>query len=325
MRFIFILFVLLGLRIAIAVELAVDDSVCAEIIDDTRRLKCYDEVFGKRTPATEDQAVGGSSTAVEQRAVEIARSRRSKFSLTPYRLNYLLPFAYNTSPNEPAFQLLRPGDDMDRAEAKFQISLEFDIKRSIFSSNYDLYFGYTQLAWWQVFNQSASKPFRETNYEPEIGLRINPQNKKLLGLNFRQARFGIVHQSNGRGDPLSRSWNRIYGIFILDKGNFVTVFRPWYRIPNSTSGDENPDITDFLGYFEWYAFYKWKRQTFGFMLRNNLKAGGNRGAVQFDWSYPLNDKLKFYLQYFNGYGESLIDYNDSTHRVGIGIMLSDWL
>ncbi len=61
------------------------------------------------------------------------------------------------------------------------------------------------------------------------------------------------------------------------------------------------------------------------MLRNNLRSSNNRTTVQLDWSFPIGGRLKGYLQYFDGYGESLVDYNYRNQRIGLGIMLTSWL
>ena len=64
---------------------------------------------------------------------------------------------------------------------------------------------------------------------------------------------------------------------------------------------------------------------FSLLFRNNLQRVDNRGAIEIGWSYPLTRNVKAYVQYFNGYGESLVDYKDPANRFGIGFMLSDWL
>ncbi|MCJ7501340.1 phospholipase A, partial [bacterium] len=67
-----------------------------------------------------------------------------------------------------------------------------------------------------------------------------------------------------------------------------------------------------------------KDHSFTMMLRNNLRSD-NRGAVEVGWSYPLKGRMKGYLQIFEGYGESLVDYDYRMTRVGMGILLADWL
>jgi phospholipase A1 len=139
---------------------------------------------------------------------------------------------------------------------------------------------------------------------------------------------GFVHQSNGRGaDAYSRSWNRVYANLVFERGNFACALKPWWRIPEDEADDNNPNIEKYYGYGELRAAYKWSDMVFAVMLRNNLRADGNKGAVQLDWSFPLpgSRRLKGYVQFFNGYGESMIDYDHANQRIGAGILLSDWL
>jgi phospholipase A1 len=194
----------------------------------------------------------------------------------------------------------------------------------------DLWVAYTQLSFWQLYNSAFSSPFRETNYEPELLLNIRTD-YDLLGLGLLKGRIvnlGINHQSNGRSEPLSRSWNRVVANFGFEKGGFNLLLKSWYRIPENARDDDNPDISKYMGYGEAWGIYYWNKHRFAAMLRNNLRPGDNRGAVQLDWSFPLsflrNDRISGYIQYFNGYGESLLDYNKSVNRIGIGIMLTDW-
>ena len=105
--------------------------------------------------------------------------------------------------------------------------------------------------------------------------------------------------------------------FIIEKDNFVFSFKPWYRIKEDKD-DDNPDIEKYLGHFELQSVYKYNDHSFALMVRNNLRTGENRGAAQLDWTFPLHRNFKGYVQWFNGYGESLIDYNHNVNAIGLG-------
>ena len=261
------------------------------------------------------------TSAIDKRQKLEEKAESNRFAIIPYKQNYLLPFAYNTTPNKAPY--LDEGIDLNRAEVKFQFSFKTPLWEQIFAGRGTLYGAYTQLSFWQAYNATDSSPFRETNYEPEIFLAFD-NDVPLLGVRNRMVVFGLEHQSNGRGKELSRSWNRVYAMFAFERGNFYFAVRPWYRIPESRTSDDNPDIEKYLGHGEFYAVYTWGKQRFGLMLRNNLRAH-NYGAVQIDWSFPLFKKIDGYIQYFNGYGESLIDYNHATNRFGVGMIFANWL
>jgi phospholipase A1 len=79
-----------------------------------------------------------------------------------------------------------------------------------------------------------------------------------------------------------------------------------------------------MGWFELSAAYKQENATWRLMLRNNLRSD-NKGAVRLSYSRPFNQHIRLYVELFNGYGESLIDYNRSVTRLGIGFELNDIL
>jgi len=278
-------------------------------------------------PTTTFQETGATPAPQEESALDKRiRSERltseNSFVLTPHRPNYILPLAYNWTLNKAAYG--PEGDKLQPAEIKFQISFKADVAENIFGDNGDLYVAYTQISQWQAYNSDNSSPFRETNYEPEAFLAFTTD-VPVLGLRNRVLSFGIAHQSNGREEPLSRSWNRIYAEFILDRGQFAMSLKPWYRIREPAETDNNPDIGRFMGPGELRLIYEWKKYVAALMVRNNFRLHDQKGAEQLEFSFPLVGRVKGYVQYFYGYGDTLIDYNARTNCLGIGVLLTDWL
>ncbi len=245
-----------------------------------------------------------------------------------YRTNYFLPFTYNSTPNRSEALDMDRDARAQKTEAEFQLSLKMKIWQDLLDKDIDIWFAYTQHSFWQVYNTAFSSPFRETNYEPELFFTFRTDYPFLGGLRGRLINIGLNHQSNGRSEPLSRSWNRIVATAGFEKNGLNVFLKTWYRIPESSLDDDNPDIHRYVGYGELQGLYYWKGQRFGVMLRNNLQTHDNKGALQLDWAFPLpfmqTTQFKGYIQYFNGYCENLLDYNKSTNRIGFGFMLADW-
>jgi len=322
---------------------------CAAIGNDIERLKCFDSLAGRGSvkkpaaalPAKNDKPRQTEAAAtvppadekqpapsVMSRHWELDPASREKAPvIRAHRPNYLLPAAYVSSPNKDTSLDVDPDARAQNNEAKFQLSFKVKLWEDVAGKDMDLWFAYTQLAFWQLYNSAFSSPFRETNYEPEVLLNFRTD-YDILGLKGRIVNLGINHQSNGRAKPLSRSWNRIVANFGFERNNFNLLLKTWYRIPENEQDDDNPDIDKYLGYGEIWGYYYVNKHRLAAMWRNNLRPGDNRGAVQLDWSFPLpfihNERLSGYIQYFNGYGESLLDYNANVNRIGIGIMLTDW-
>lgn len=278
--------------------------------------------------SSETDSTSGES-AIARRTRQEKRTGEFPFVITPHKPNYVLPLSYNTTTHSEPFSE-RDGD-IDGTEVKFQISLKYQLMENLFQSGTDLYIAYTNLSFWQAYNKDASSPFRETSHEPEAWLSVDT-GWTFGSVTCTRILVGAVHQSNGRGGSLSRSWNRLYMNFIFEAGDVYFSVKPWYRLPedektgpDDPTGDDNPDIDAYMGYGELGILYQHGAHNFAMTLRNNLRSSGNRGAVELGWSFPLFKRLRGYVQYFNGYGESLIDYNASTNRFGAGLLLTDFL
>ncbi|WP_447957567.1 phospholipase A [Vreelandella sp. EE7] len=255
----------------------------------------------------------------ERRQLE-QESTRNPFAITTHRTNYIFPVSYNGSTDAPRFREITDENGPDDIEVKFQFSAKFNLVEDLFGDVGDVYFGYTQRSWWQAYNTDASSPFRETNYEPEIFIDFDNAWSALGWVNTRN-RVSFNHQSNGRSDPLSRSWNRVYLESTFQRGDWALTLAPHWRVPESEGSDDNPDIDRYMGYGDIRLA---KRLDGNHELATQLR--GNPSAdhygAQVDYSWPAFTNLRAHLQYYYGYGESMIDYDNRVHRLSLGFSLN---
>jgi len=251
-----------------------------------------------------------------------------KYILLPHKPVYILPAVYNDNPNNKVFEGILEDNGNERGkfnknlETEFQISFMLLTTKNAFNSGFNIFAAYTHRAFWQLYNDEWSKPFRETNYTPEVFARyLLKEPKTFFGINLVGYDFGLVHQSNGQVQELSRSWNRIFSRFAMYSGNTFINLSLWYRIPENEEDDENPNIYQYKGYGELEVLYKFGDVDTSLKIIPGTKNMGAELAV----SIPWKEGLRFYGKASYGYGLSLLDYNHDNRRVGVGIVLSSIL
>ncbi|MFT3762740.1 MAG: phospholipase A [Pseudoxanthomonas sp.] len=297
---------------------------------DQRARRRLSELFGHDDDAYRDAIANVGKGSLLDGRWELAKdSKLGTFNLRAYKPVYLLPAFWTSDVNEtpsspnPDNTVTTP-QDLDNTELKFQLSFKTKVAENLFGDNGDVWVGYTQSSRWQAYNSEASRPFRETNYEPEAMLVLRT-GYSLGGWKGRLLGVSLNHQSNGRSDPLSRSWNRVIFNIGLDHGDWALMLRPWLRIKEDRNDDNNPDIADYVGRGD--ATLVWNRNghELSLMGRHSLRGGDDaHGAVQVDWGFPIDRGLRGHLQLFHGYGESMIDYNHKATYIGLGISLLEW-
>jgi phospholipase A1 len=208
-----------------------------------------------------------------------------------------------------------------QTEAVFQLSA----KHRLFGTRF--YFAYTQISFWQAYDYRNSSPFRDTNYNPELFYRTKPMR---FGGGRLAADAGFEHESNGQRVPLSRSWNLFYLAPYWERDDLLVYVKLRARVPEEDKkhpldpeGDDNPDITDYLGYSDIHVF---RRFAPGHLLHFTMRGviGTGKGNVSLNYSYPVphSQDSWFLLRVSHGYGESLMDYREEITRVGVGIMFA---
>lgn len=311
---------------------------CTEQQDDRERLACYDSAY-KRTRAGSQPGVDPPVATSDRernsspmsKAWELGLSdKRNTFVVRTYLPNFLLPLHYtsslNRSPSSPTHPASTNTADYSPIEAKLQISLRAKIVEDLLLPGADLWAAYTQRSLWQLWDAGDSSPFRSTDYQPEL-IYVIPVPEKIgtlpMGWKLRMLQLGFAHQSNGQSDPFSRSWNRITFGAGFERDELSVNLRANQRV-RLQGKDDNPDLAEYVGRGELNIEWAPGPTNFSLTWRTNFKAA-SRGSLQMDVSYPVFATqpagLRWYVQLFHGYGETLIDYNHRQTSLGLGLTL----
>ncbi|MDF1624335.1 phospholipase A [Pseudohongiella nitratireducens] len=234
----------------------------------------------------------------------------SEWFFTPYKDNYLTFGQMRMDDGSVPFS----GEQLD---TKFSLGLSF----SLFSQNElldfldPLRFGYSQLSWWNIADDSS--PFTEHNYNPEVYWDFTQPGRPLVGDFPYVDRVGLEHQSNGLGGLDSRSWDRIYA---QKTYHLLPQLRLGFKLWQVIGTDwQNDDIEDYLGSGQVSLEYEPNDRT---LIRFKV----HRGHDVSTYSYQADIRYRrpwlnsaFFLSYYNGYGEALINYNQKASSVRLGL------
>lgn len=260
-------------------------------------------------PGASAQILGGSDV-VEERA----DSLRKNFNYGPffglYKDNY---FTVGTAIGQ------KP--DKMNSDVKFQISLSIRLTNATLPWDTYLYLFYTQKTFWNVFQNSM--PMRDLNFNPGIGWT-----KPFFSKNRYIGKMTLIleHESNGRDGVESRSWNRIAlaGSAIVNDWLMVHA-KYWIPI---VDGENNRDLLYYAGLFQmgFTLSSRDKRWQGGMTF---VKRKGNffnwNTIAEVSWRVDKKANVNLFAQYYNGYGENLLDYNQFHSRLRVGLVFKPFL
>ncbi len=235
-------------------------------------------------------------------------------------------FAKNMRPNEPIYFSVGGHGGLN---ARFQLSFKYLLTDGLFARDGHLFFAYTQTSLWDLHSRSV--PFYDTSYRPSLLYEVDKESttgRRPGSLPWMQA--GIEHESNGRAGDESRSMNIFFvrpRFFLGDPNDTNLQFAPKVWAYLGASG--NSGMEKYRGYADLLAIFNMGRD-FGFLANSQIAAtlrkgsGGHYGSYQVDAAYPLGSTFYLHLQYFNGYGETILDYNKRDTQYRMGMMFVSW-
>lgn len=281
-------------------------------------------------------ADAGTNTALFHAAVSKEKFNKAESqakSPMEEQQNQFQPFFVNFSAYKPVYFLF--GVDPGIQKSSFQISFKYKLfnfdRDSFLKSNFSglekIHLAYTQQSFWDLKSDSA--PFEDSRYMPEIFYYNDNLGLDLPYMIGSGIQAGFQHESNGR-DVDSRSTN--YGYFqpilafkFTEKVHLKLAPKAWVYIRNDN--ETNGDLADYRGYFDIETKIGDPQ---GLALENHFRHGKEGGTWQFDLSYPLNQipwlkgfvDVYLHAQYFTGYSDNLIRYNqrEDVFRLGFSLV-----
>lgn len=271
----------------------------------TRLLRLIATVFlAAVSIAAGAQIVTDSLERVDTDSVRRAFDRGPYFGL--YKDNY---FIFGTSVNHTPTKT--------NTDIKFQISIQQRLTRSTLPFGTYLYLFYSQKCWWNVLENSM--PMVDLNFNPGIGLA-----KPLFVKNRYVGKVTLMaeHESNGRDGLASRSWNKISLAASIMIDPQVTVHgKVWIPI---VDGQNNRDILDYSGIYQVGTEFTSRNRRFTasvvLVKRRGWKLNYNT-IIELGYRIFRRDNQFLFLQFYNGYGECMLDYNQFRSRVRVGIVI----
>jgi outer membrane phospholipase A len=273
------------------------------------------EAWLASTPATSQATAPGTDDATAQApAISAAdeppaRRRRHFPRLLTHRPIYVL-----VGPETP--------------DLKFQFSFRIPLLAQGGPEDEDpvlsnLYFGYSQLSFWDISEPSTATI--DTTYQPELffATKTPPFEASRFGATGLGFQIGAQHESNGRPGPESRNANYVYftpSVYFGNPRGIHGEFSPAGKVYFEQKSD-TPDLEKFLGHVELFAAVRFG-EDLHITATGRIADDPGKGSFQLDVSYPLR-KLRadayFHVQYFNGYAESLLNYREHDQVVRIGL------
>ncbi len=200
---------------------------------------------------------------------------------------------------------------------KFQISFSQRLTRNTLPWNTYLYLFYTQKCFWNILEESM--PMTDLNFNPGIGLGKPIFAKdRFIG----ELKLMLEHESNGRSEENSRSWNKIsLGVNIMIDPHCIIHAKGWIPI---VDGRHNKDLLDYYGIYQMGMSLRSSNNKFGFSTLFTKRRGWDLNYnITVEASYRIKNTHNQYLfmQFYNGYGEGLLDYNKFHSQLRVGFVI----